>query len=202
MKLYHAPGACSLAVHIALREAGRSFDLHKVDLATHRLADGSDYHAINPRGYVPLLELDNGARHTEAAALLQYVGDLDASRALLPAAELDRLAVVEWLGFVATELHKVFSPWLWHAETADSTKQACRDKLALRFAELDRRLARSQWLALDRFTVADAYAFTIISWAPMLRVDLKPYPNLIAYLARVAERPAVKAALVAEGLAK
>jgi len=202
MKLYHAPGACSLAVHIALREAGQSFDLHKVDLATHRLADGSDYRAISPRGYVPLLELDNGARHTEAAALLQYIGDLDASRALLPAGGIDRLAAVEWLGFVATELHKVFSPWLWHAETADSTKQACRDKLALRFAELDRRLASSQWLALDRFTVADAYAFTIVSWAPMLRVDLKPYPNLIAYLARVAERPAVKAALIAEGLAK
>jgi glutathione S-transferase len=202
MKLYHSPGACSLAVHIALREAGQSFDLHKVDLATHRLADGSDYRAINPRGYVPLLELDNGARHTEAAVLLQYVGDLDASRALLPSGGVDRLAVVEWLGFVASELHKVFSPWLWDAETADSTKQACRDKLALRFAELDRRLASSQWLALDRFTVADAYAFTIISWAPMLRVDLKPYPNLIAYLARVAERPAVKAALVAEGLAK
>ena len=202
MKLYHAPGACSLAVHIALREAGQSFDLHKVDLATHRLADGSDYRAISPRGYVPLLELDNGARHTEAAALLQYVGDLDASRPLLPAGGVDRLAAVEWLGFVATELHKVFSPWLWHAETADSTKQACRDKLALRFAELDRRLASSQWLALDRFTVADAYAFTIVSWAPMLRVDLKPYPNLIAYLARVAERPAVKAALIAEGLAK
>ena len=202
MKLYHAPGACSLSVHIALREAGQSFDLHRVDLATHRLADGSDYHTINARGYVPLLEFDDGARHTEAAALLQYVGDLDASRALLPAGGPDRLAVVEWLAFVATELHKVFSPWLWHAETADSTKQACREKLALRFAELDQRLARSQWLALDRFTVADAYAFTIINSAPMLRFDLKPYPNLIAYLARVAERPAVRAALVAEGLTK
>lgn len=110
--------------------------------------------------------------------------------------------VVEWLGFVATELHKVFSPWLWHAETADSTKQACRAKLALCFAELDARLARRDWLALDRFTVADAYAFTIIRWAPMLRIELKPNPNLLAYLARVAERPAVKAALVAEGLAK
>ena len=130
MKLCHSPGACSLAVHIALREAGQRFDLAQVDLATHRLADASDYLAINPRGYVPLLELDDGARHGEAAALLQYVGDLDASGALLPAAGLDRLAVVEWLGFVATELHKVFSPWLWQAQTADSTAQACRNKLA------------------------------------------------------------------------
>lgn len=200
MKLYHAPGACSLAVHIALREAGLPFDLHRVHLATHRLADGSDYHAINPRGYVPLLELDDGSRHTEAAALLQYIGDLDASRRLLPAGGLERLAVVEQLAFVATELHKVFSPWLWHAETAEATKQAVRAKLGLRFAELDRHVARHDWLALDRFTVADAYAFTIVNWAHFLQIDLKPTPNLAAYLGRVAARPAVRAALAAEGL--
>jgi glutathione S-transferase len=202
MKLYHSPGACSLAVHIALREAGQAFDLHQVNLATHRLADGSDYRAINPRGYVPLLETDDGSRHTEAAALLQYVGDLDASRRLLPAGGLDRLAVVEQLTFVATELHKVFSPWLWHADTAESTKQAARDKLALRFAELDRHFADHDWLALDRFTVADAYAFTIVNWSNFLRIDLQPTPNLAAYLQRVAARPAVQAALAAEGLSK
>jgi glutathione S-transferase len=202
MKLYHSPGACSLAVHIALREAGQAFDLHKVNLATHRLADGSDYRAINPRGYVPLLELDDGSRHTEAAALLQYVGDLEASQRLLPASGRDRLAVVEQLTFVATELHKVFSPWLWHADTAESTKQAARDKLALRFAELDRHFADHEWLALDRFTVADAYAFTIVNWANFLHIDLKPTPNLRAYLERIAARPAVQAALAAEGLNK
>jgi glutathione S-transferase len=202
MKLYHSPGACSLAVHIALREAGQAFDLHKVDLATHRLADGSDYHAINPRGYVPLLELDDGSRHTEVAALLQFIGDLEPSRRLLPAGGLDRLAVVERLAFVATELHKVFSPWLWNAQAAESTKQAVRDKLALRFAELDRHFADHDWLALDRFTVADAYAFTIVNWANFLHIDLKPTPNLRAYLERVAARPAVQAALVAEGLKK
>jgi glutathione S-transferase len=202
MKLYHAPGACSLAVHIALREAAQSFDLVKVDLATHRLQDGSDYRLINPRGYVPLLELNDGSRHSEVAALLQYVADLDATHALLPQAGLDRLAALEWTGFVATELHKVFSPWLWTATTDDSTRKACRDKLALRFAELDRRLATREWLALERFTIADAYAFTIVNWANFLHFDLKPYPNLGAYLARIAQRPAVKAALVAEGLAK
>jgi glutathione S-transferase len=202
MKLYHAPGACSLAVHIALREAGQAFDLHKVNLVTHRLADGSDYRAINPRGYVPLLELDDGSRHTEAAALLQYVGDLDPTHRLLPSSGRERLAVVEQLAFVATELHKVFSPWLWHADTAETTKQAARDKLAQRFAELDRLFADHDWLALERFTVADAYAFTIVNWANFLHIDLLPTPNLRAYLERVAARPAVQAALAAEGLDK
>ena len=202
MKLYHSPGACSLAVHIALREAGLPFDLQRVNLATHRLADGNDYHANNPRGYVPLLELEDGARHTEDAALLQYVGDLDASRRLLPAGGRERLAVVEQLTFVATELHKVFSPWLWHAETAEATTQAVRDKLALRFAELDRHFAAHDWLALERFTVADAYAFTIVNWANFLHIDLQPTPHLAAYLDRVAARPAVQAALAAEGLKK
>jgi glutathione S-transferase len=200
MKLYHAPGACSLAVHIALREAGLAFDLRTVNLATHRLADGSDYRAINPRGYVPLLEFDDGSRHTEAAALLQYVGDLEASQRLLPAGGPGRLAVIEQLTFVATELHKVFSPWLWHPDTAETTKQAVREKLALRFAELDRHFADHAWLALDRFTVADAYAFTIVNWANFLHIDLSPYPKLAAYLQRAAARPAVQAALAAEGL--
>jgi glutathione S-transferase len=108
--------------------------------------------------------------------------------------------VVEGLTFVATELHKVFSPWLWHAETAESTKQAASNRLALRFAELDRHFASHEWLSVERFTVADAYAFTIVNWANFLHIDLKPHPNLGAYLQRVAARPAVQAALTAEGL--
>jgi glutathione S-transferase len=202
MKLYFSPAACSLSVHIALREAGLPVELQQVDLARHTLADGSDYRAINPRGYVPLLEFDDGSRHTEVAALLQYVGDQDPTRALLPADGRERLAVVEWLGFVATELHKTFSPWLWHAETADSTRRDVRAKLATRFAELNERLATREWLALDRFTVADAYAYTIVSWAQILKLDLKPYPHLTAYLRRVAARPAVQAARLAEGLVR
>jgi glutathione S-transferase len=203
MKLYHAPGACSLAVHIALREAGIAADLVKVDLATHRLEGGEDYFAINPRGYVPLLQLDDGSRHTEVAALLQYVGDLAPASGLIPAAgSMERFQVVQWLAFVSGELHKVFSPWLWHKETADSTRKEVKDKLALRFAELDRLLATREYLAGNRFTVADAYGFTIVNWAPMLGMSLKAYPGLQAWLARVAVRPAVHAALVAEGLAK
>ena len=131
MKLYFSPGACSLAVHIALREVGAHFDATAVDLAKHVTADGLDYRSISARGYVPLLELDDGARHTEVASLLQYVADLDPAQALIGAAGPGRrLSVVEWLSFVATELHKAFSPWLWHKDTAESTRQAVKDKLA------------------------------------------------------------------------
>jgi glutathione S-transferase len=203
MKLYFSPAACSLAVHIALREAQLPVELAIVDLASHKLDDGSDYLAINPRGYVPLLELDDGSRHTEAAALLQHIGDGKPAAGLLPAAGTrERLEVLEWLTFVSSELHKVFSPWMWHKETADSTRKSVRDKLALRFAELEQVLADRPFLAGDHFTVADAYAFTIVRWAPMLGMSLKPYPQVGAYLQRVAERQAVQAALQAEGLVK
>lgn len=203
MKLYHAPGACSQAVHIALREAGLQAELVPVDLASHRLADGSDYLAINPRGYVPLLELDDGSRHTEVAALLQSIGDLAPASGLMPAAGTgQRFEVLKWLAFVSSELHKVASPWLWHKETADSTRAACKDKLAVRLAELDRWLATRSFLAGEQFTAADAYCFVIASWAPMLGVSLKACAQLQAYLERIASRPAVRAALAAEGLAK
>ena len=133
MKLYYAPGACSLAVHIALREVGVPFTAHAVDLAKHTLPDGASYLDISPRGYVPLLELDDGSRHTEAAALLQHVADLDQTQALIGAPGTPRrFAIVDSLVFVATELHKVFSPWLWHKETADSTRDAVKAKLAAR----------------------------------------------------------------------
>ena len=202
MKLYNSPAACSLAVHIALREAGVDFDLAKVDLATHRLEDGSDYTQISPRGYVPLLQFDDGSRHTEAAALLQYVADLQPSQSLIGAyGSARRLAVIEWLTFVSSELHKVFSPWLWHKETADSTRAAVKEKLATRFAELDQHFAEHEYLS-GAFSVADAYAFTILNWANIRALPLKPYPHLQAYLARVAARPQVQQALRAEGLAK
>ena len=203
MKLYYSPGACSQAVHIALREAGLALDLAKVDLATHQLEGGADYFAINPRGYVPVLELQDGSRHTEVAALLQYVGDLAPASGLMPAfGTAQRFEVLKWLTFVSSELHKVFSPWLWHKETAESTRQAVKAKLADRFAELDRLFGERSYLAGDAFTVANAYAFAIVSWAPMLGLSLKPYPQLQAWLMRIAQRPAVHAALVAEGLAK
>jgi glutathione S-transferase len=202
MKLYHAPGACSLAVHIALREGGLPFELAKVDLATHRLADGGDYFAISPRGYVPLLELDDGSRHTEAAALLQYVAETAPHQGLLgDAGSRRRFHILQWLTFVGSELHKVFSPWLWHKETAESTRTAVKAKLNARFAELDAHLTQHEYLA-GEFSVADAYCFTIVNWANLLALSLKPYPHLQAYLTRVASRPHVREALIAEGLAK
>lgn len=202
MKLYYAPGACSLAVHIALREIGATFDSVAVDLARHVTADGTNYYDISPRGYVPLLQLDDGSRHTEVASLLQYVADLDPTQALLgEVGSRRRLMVVEWLTFVSTELHKAFSPWLWHKETADSTRRAVKDKLAERFAELDQLLSRQDWLAGD-FSVADAYAFTIVNWTDVLAIPLTPYPKLQAYVERISQRPRVQDALVAEGLVR
>lgn len=202
MKLYLAPGACSLAVHIALREVGVPFEAIGVDLAKHTTADGGNYFDISPRGYVPLLEWDDGSRHTEVAALLQYVADLDPAHTLIGApGSARRMAVTEWLAFVATELHKTFSPWLWHKETADSTRLAVRDKLATRFAELDELLARQAFLA-GGYSVADAYAFTIVNWSNYLGISLQRWPHLQAYLKRVSTRPAAQAALRAEGLPK
>jgi glutathione S-transferase len=205
MKLYYSPGACSLAAHIALREAGLPVTLAKVDLVRHKLVaaeDGSDdYYAIHPRGYVPLLQLDDGSRHSEVAALLQYIADLVPERKLLPTAGTrERLEANGWLTLVSTELHKVFSPWLWHKETAESTAQACKARLRLRFAELDRHLHSREYLTGSTFTVADAYCFTIMGWARMLMMPLTAYPSLQQYLSRVAARPAVREAMRAEGL--
>lgn len=200
MKLYYAPGACSLAVHIALREVGATFELVKVDLATHTTEHGANFFDMAPRGYVPLLELADASRHSEGAALLQYVADLDATQALIgPPGSPRRLAVVQWLTFISTELHKGFSPWLWHKETAESTRQAVRARLATRFAELEAVLARSEFLAGD-YSVADAYGFTILNWANLLGLPLTAYPQVQAWMARVAARAAVQAALRAEGL--
>lgn len=207
MKLYYTPGVCSMAVHIALREAGLPVTLAKVDLLHHKLAvpeNGTDdYYTINPRGYVPLLQLDDGSRHTEAASLLQYIADLVPERALLPAAGTrERLEATGWITLVSTELHKVFSPWLWHKETAQSTVEACKAKLKLRFAEFDKHLQGRQYLTGDTFTVADAYCFTILGWARMLMMPLTAYPTLQDYLSRIAARPAVQEAMRAEGLVR
>lgn len=203
MKLYFSPAACSLAVHIVAREAGIPVDLVQVDIVTHRLPDGSDYHAVNPRGYVPALRLDDGSLLTEVAALVQYLADLQPQAQLAPAAgTMERVQLQQWLTFVSSELHKVFSPWLWHKETAESTRRSVKEKIALRFAELDHLLAKQPYLMGLRFTVADAYAFAIVNWSHFTGISLKPYPSLAAYQDRIAARPAVIAALQAEGLLK
>jgi glutathione S-transferase len=200
MKLYYSPGACSLAAHIVAREAGLALDLVKVDLPAHKTETGEDYFKINPRGYVPVLEID-GELHTEVAALVQYLADqAPQSNLLPPAGSKERFRVQQWLAFVASELHKVFSPWLFDPTAADSTKQAVRNKLGVRFGELDKLLADRPYLTGETFTVADAYAFTIVNWSNFVKVDLAPYPNLSAFMARVAARPKVREALKGERL--
>ncbi|PLQ01945.1 glutathione transferase GstA [Cupriavidus pauculus] len=207
MKLYYSPAACSMAVHIALREAGLPVTLARVDLVHHTLAEPengtNDYYAIHPRGYVPLLQLDDGSRHSEASALLQFIADQVPGRNLLPAPGTPaRLEAVGWLTLISTELHKVFSPWLWHKETDASTVAACKQKLHKRFAELDHHLAARDYLLGSQFSVADAYCFTIVGWARLLHLSLGAYPKLQEYQSRVAARPAVQAAMRAEGLVR
>jgi glutathione S-transferase len=197
MKLYYTAGYCSLAVHIALREAGADFALEKVE------PTAPEFRKINPRGYVPVLELADGSRHTEAAALLQHVGDLAPAMGLMPpAGSRERFQVLQWLTFVSTELHKQFSPWLFHKETADSTRKAVGDKIALRFAELDAHLAKHEWLLGKTFTVADAYLFAIVNWVPWVGMNLAAHPHLASFMERMRARPRVRAALQAEGLLK
>lgn len=200
MKLYYSPGACSLAAHIVAREASLAFELVKVDLATHTTEAGQDYFKINPRGQVPALEID-GEIHTEVAALVQHLAEQAPEAKLLPApGTIERFRVNQWLIFVASELHKTFSPWLFEPDTADATRQAVRGKLAARFAELDALLAMRRYLTGDVFTVADTYAFTIVNWSNFVGIDLEPYPHLSGFMARIAARPKVREALEAEQL--
>ncbi|HYG87515.1 MAG TPA: glutathione transferase GstA [Azospirillum sp.] len=200
MKLYLKPGACSLASHIVLREAGLPFDPVKVDLATKKTGDGGDFLAVNPKGQVPTLGLDEGGILTEGPVILQYVADKAPAKGLVPAhGSLERYRVLEWLNFVGTELHKNFSP-LFRPTTPDAFKATLKELLAAKFGVLDARLADNRFLAGDSFTIADAYAFTVLRWAAPMGLDLARWPNVAAYVARVGERPAVREALAAEGI--
>jgi glutathione S-transferase len=202
MKLYYAPGACSLAPHIVAREAGLPIDLVRVDLGAKKTADGGDFLEVNAKGYVPALRLDDGEVLTEAAAILQYLADRKPEVALAPASgTLQRYRLVEWLTFVSSEIHKGLGA-LFNPKLTDDMKAVLKDKVAPRLAWLDRQLAGRDYLMGKDFSVADAYAFTVLNWAGMLAVDLAPYANVRAYMARVAARPAVRDALRAEGLLK
>lgn len=200
MRLYYAPGACSLAPHIVAREAGLSIQLVKVDLAARRTEGGGDYLAVNPKGQVPALKLPDGLVLTEAAVLIQYLADRAPYAGLIPAAgSIDRYLVQQWVNFVATELHKGFGP-LWKKETPEDMRRIVKETLATKFAFLDRELAERPFLAGDSFTVADAYAFTVLGWAGFMSIDLARWPSLSAYFERIAARPAVSEAMIAEGL--
>ena len=202
MILYLAPGACSLADHIALHEAGLNFDHVKVDLKTHRTEDGRDYTVINPKGYVPTLRLDDGSVLTEGPAIVQYLADQKPATGLAPAAgTIERYRLQEWLTFIGTELHKSFGT-LFNKASSDDAKQTAKSNIAKRLSYLNDQLASRQFLLGGNFTVADAYAFTIVNWTNFVGIDLKPYPNVGAYMARVGARPKVQETLKAEGLMK
>lgn len=202
MKLYYAPGACSLAPHIALREAGLPFDLVKVDLRAKKLDGGEDYLAINPKGAVPAIGLDDGAVLTENAAILQYIGDQAPASGLLPElGNFKRYRVLEWINYVSTELHKGFGP-LWNPTTAPEAKEATRQLLAKKFDYVQERLGDGSYLMGDAFTAPDAYLFVILNWTGMHDIDLSRWPGLGAFMERMKARPAVQEALKAEGLVK
>ncbi len=200
MKLYYSPGACSLAPHIALREAGLDFEPVLAPTKTHRLEDGTDFYTINPRGYVPLLELDDGERLTEVAVLLQYIADQAPGKQLAPAVgTMARWRLLEWLNFISSEIHKGFSP-LFNPDMPDEAKQLAKTKLHSRLGWVDGELAGKDYLLGTDFSVADAYLYTVGRWAERVGVDLEPFAAVRAHQARVGERPAVRQALQHEGL--
>jgi glutathione S-transferase len=202
MKLYFSPGACSLASHIALLEAGLDFTLDQVDLRSKRTAGGQDFVAINSKGYVPALEMKDGNVLTEGPAILQFDADLAPDRQLAPAhGTLERYRLVEWLNFIATELHKNFSP-LFRPTSTEDMKEAARTNLRNRLAWVAARLEGNDFLTGSQFTVADAYLFTVLGWSGKVGVDLSPWPVLGAFVERVGARPAVRQALREEGLVK
>ena len=200
MKLYYSPGTCSLSPHITLHESGLKFEHVLAPTKTHKLADGTDYYTINPLGYVPLLELDNGTRLSEGPAIVQYIADQVPDKNLAPAnGTVARAQLQGWLNFIATELHKGFSPLFNRATPADY-KTIAIERLLSRLKWVDGELAGKQYLMGDSFSVADPYLFTVTNWAPKVGVDIATLSHLGAYRARVAARPAVQAAMKEEGL--
>ncbi len=200
MKLYYFPGACSIASHIVAREAGIPLDLEKVDLGSRRTATGEDFNAVNPKGYVPALRLDDGSVLTEVSAVIQYLADQRPGSGLLPAAgTMERYRALEWIGYIATEIHKGFGP-LWNAKLPPEARAAAVAALSHRLDLVEQALARQPFLLGQAFTAVDAYLFAVASWAPWVKLDLAPWPRLRDFLARVGARPKVQEALEAEGL--
>lgn len=200
MKLYYSNGACSLSPHIVLRESGLPFDLVRASTKTHALDDGSDYYAINPKGSVPLLELDNGERLTEGPAIVQYIADQAPDKHLAPAnGTLARYRTQEWLNYITSEVHKGYSP-LFRPTTPDEYKVIALDTLKKKYAYIDGKLDGKNYLMGEQFSVPDAYLFAVTNWASRVGLDLSEFKNVAAFMARMMARPSVQAALKAEGL--
>ncbi len=200
MKLYYSPGACSLSPHIVLNEAGLAYEAVLASTKSHKLQDGTDFYTINPLGYVPVLELDDGTRLREGPAIVQYIADQVPAKALAPAnGTMARYKLQEWLTFIGTELHKGFSP-LFNPAMPEEVKAMSRERLSKRLAWVDGELAKSAYLMGEQFCVADAYLFTVTRWAGFAKVDISGLQHLNAFIERMNARPGVKAALQAEGL--
>ena len=205
MKLYYAPGVCSMAAHITAVEAGIPLNLVKVDIRSepHRIEDGRDLKQVSSKGVVPVLELDDGQILTEGVAILHYLADQKPEAMLAPAPEgIVSYRLQEWLTFISSELHKTFSPWLFHPEYGDQAAEVAKQRLRERFDLLEVHLANHDYLVDGRFSIADAYCFTIVSWSKGRGIDLASWPNLARYQSRIAERPSVRETLAAEGLRK
>ncbi|HUK66319.1 MAG TPA: glutathione transferase GstA [Anaeromyxobacteraceae bacterium] len=201
MKLYYSPGACSLSPHIVLREAAIPFELERVDTQAGRTERGRDFRTVNPKGYVPALELDHGEVLTEGPAIVQYLADLVPELELAPpAGTFERYRLQEWLNYITSELHKSLGG-LFNPKMPAEFQKATRDAIAGKFDYLVKALEKKTFVLGNGFTVADAYLFVVLSWTAHLQIDLSRWPALTAYQARVSARPAVKAALMAEGLA-
>jgi glutathione S-transferase len=202
MKLYYSPGACSLSPHIVAREAGIPLELVKVDLKAKTTEAGGDYNAVNPKGYVPALELEDGSVLTEGPAIVQYLADRKPERKLAPPnGALERYRLQEWLGFINSEIHKTYSP-LFKDTTPAETRAERLEYLRKRYGFVEQALSKQPYLLGKEFSVADAYLFTVTNWAKSVKLDLAAYPHLEAFQQRIAARPAVQDALLEEGLGK
>ena len=199
MQLYYTPGACSLSPHIIAREAGIPVTLEKVDLKTHKTAEGEDYYAVNPKGYVPALKLDDGSTLTEGPAIVQYLADQKPQSGLAPPnGTFARYKLQEWLTFINGEIHKSFG--VLFGNPSDAERRQAIEKISKRFAYVEKELGGKPFLTGDSFTVADAYFFVMLTWAHKFRLDLSQYPKLETYFARVKARPKVIEAMKEEGL--
>ncbi|HEU0133364.1 MAG TPA: glutathione transferase GstA [Allosphingosinicella sp.] len=200
MKLYYAPGACSQAPHIVAREAGLDIELANVRFPDKVTDEGEKLTDVNPKGAVPTLRLDDGSVLTENAVILQYLADRSPAGTLaIPPSGIERYRLLEWLNFIATELHKGFGP-LWNPATPGEFKEATREALGKKFDYLQAQIGDGPYILGDRFSILDAYAFAVLNWTRIHSIDIARWPGLAAYLGRVAARPAVQETLKAEGL--
>jgi glutathione S-transferase len=200
VKLYYLPSACSMSPHIVANELGLSIELVKIDPKTKRTQHGEDFFAINPKGYVPALQLDDGSVLTEGTAIVQYLSDLKPDAQLAPAnGSMARYRLQEMLGYINSEIHKTYTP-LFDSATSDDLRTERKAYLCKRYAVIEAALARTPFLLGQQFTIADAYLFVVTRWSEFVKLDLSPFPNLLAFQARIASRPAVQSAMSREQL--